>query len=671
MSHKPLEQIRTLIRQINDWAYAYYVQDDPKVPDAEYDAALNKLRVLEEKHPELREPDSPLLRVGGEARKGFTKHKHMAPMLSLANAYSLEDVQSFFERAQRILGTESSELTCTVEEKMDGLAMSLTYVDGLLTVGATRGDGEVGEDVTDNIRTVAEVPLKLRTTQGLPQKIEVRGEIYMDHKGFKKLNERLEKAGQKLFANPRNAAAGSLRLLDPKTTAERPLRFFAYQLVGWEKDQSEVLKELPTLGFRVNPRHYKVSTPSEIEKLVTDYEKIRKENSLPYDIDGLVFKVDDRKSANELGFIANSPRSAVAYKLSPMEALTTVDAIEIQVGRTGAMTPVAHLQEVFLSGVWVSRATLHNEEQIRVKDVRKGDTVWVRRAGDVIPEILRVDLEKRPKDSQPFQMPTECPVCHTATVREKSAVLCPNAHCPAKSVERIRHFCSRHAMDVRGLGDEIINRLYELGYLKSVSDLYRLKNKRPELVELEGLGEKSIDKILEAIETSKSQSPARLLFGLGIDLIGEKTAEDLIGSAGSIDKLFSLSEEQLTELREVGPETASTVRRAAEDPVLQAELKALKSLGVKEGFKEIEISQGAKDGPLAGKTFVITGTLSQSRDHFRDLLKSLGANVTDAVSKSTDYLLAGEKAGSKLKKAEKLEVPIIGEAELAKLLAKK
>ncbi|MBS1985617.1 MAG: NAD-dependent DNA ligase LigA [Bdellovibrionales bacterium] len=668
MHHKGLDRIRQLIRQLNDWAHAYYVQDDPQVPDAEYDAALQELRQLEAQHPEAVSPDSPTQRVGRPARKGFTKHTHLAPMLSLANAYSLEDVQAFFERAQRLLDRDSADFDCVVEEKMDGLALSLTYTNGVLQMGTTRGDGEVGEDVTDNVRTIHDIPLRLRDPDGLPQTVEVRGEVYMDHKGFHALNARLEKEGQKVFANPRNAAAGSLRLLDSKITAERPLRFFAYQCLGLEANQITVLKRLQKLGFRVNQNFKLIHNVAEVKELIARYEQIRKEASLPYDIDGLVIKINEQKLVRDLGTIANSPRSAIAYKLSPMEAFTVVESITVQVGRTGALTPVANLKEVLLSGVMVARATLHNEEQIRAKDVREGDTVWVRRAGDVIPEILRVDLDRRPKNSKPFAMPTECPACGTAVARSKSSIYCPNLACPAKTVERFKHFCSRHAMDIRGLGDQVIERFYQLGYLKSLPDIYRLPKLRPQLIELDGLGEKSIDKILEGIEASKTRGPARLLFGLGIDLIGEKTAEDLIASTGSIEKLFALSEEELMNLNEVGPETAQSVLRASQDKALRAEIKALKELGLKEAFKEVAVAAVNQEGPLAGMTFVITGTLSQPRDHFRDMLKAAGASVTDSISKKTHYLLAGEAAGSKLQKATQLGVAVIGERDLPKLL---
>lgn len=671
MPHKAQDEIQALTRQLNDWSHAYHVEDDPKVPDSVYDATLRKLADLENAHPEFRQPDSPTLRVGRPARSQFTKHTHLAPMLSLANAFSIEDVEAFFDRARRILKEPEREFECVIEEKMDGLAMSLTYTKGVLTIAATRGDGEVGEEVTDNVRTLGEVPLRLRPTkQKLPDVIEVRGEVYMDHTGFHQLNARLEAEGTKVFANPRNAAAGSLRLLDPKITASRPLRFFAYQIVGPELDQSKTLALLGELGFKVNPGHVLVKSLDDIRKLVEKYEGIRAAGSHPYDIDGLVIKINDRETVRALGAIANSPRSALAFKLSPLEALTVIEDIGIQVGRTGVLTPVAWLKEVLVSGVKVTRATLHNEDQIRVKDVRIGDTVWVRRAGDVIPEVVRVDVEKRPKNSKPFEMPTRCPVCEAKVERVKSALVCPNPACPAKTIERIRHFCSRHAMDIRGLGDQLIEKLFSLKFIARIPDLYRLHERRAELVEIEGLGEKSIDKMLQAVEESKKRSSARFLFGLGVDLIGEKTAEDLLAFTGSIDRLFSMTEDELLEIPQVGPETVVSIRRAGADPAFRKELDELRRLGLREAFRaeEPKRADAPATGPLGGQIFVITGTLSQPRDYYRDLLKSHGATVTDSVSKNTTYLLAGEKAGSKLKKAEQLGVTVLSENDLKKLL---
>ena len=681
MPHKAQLRIHTLVEKLNQWGREYHIFDSPSVPDSEYDAALRELRELEALHPEFKMPDSPTHRVGGPVREGFTKHQHLFPMLSLANAYSIDDIESFFERARRFLKiSDEAFIESVVEEKMDGLAMSLTYVDGILTRATTRGDGEVGEDVTDNAKTLREIPLKFRMVPGLnlPQTVEIRGEIFLDHKGFASINDSLMKSGQKLFANPRNAAAGSLRLLDSKVTASRPLRFFAYQIAGGKtisglESQMDVLSTLSQLGFSVNPRHSRVQSLEQIRALLEKYEGYRAHGTteLDYDIDGLVLKINNTQTAEALGNIANSPRWAVAYKLAPLEALTVIEDIQIQVGRTGALTPVAHLKPVSVSGVVVSRATLHNEDQIRVKDVRINDTVWIRRAGDVIPEVVRVDPSKRNLQSRSFEMPTQCPVCHTPVAREKSAIYCPNTQCPAKFFERAKHFCSRRAMDIRGLGDQWIEKFIEMGFFKTLPDIYRLREHRPELIALEGRGEKSIDKILQAIEDSKAQSPARFLFGLGIDLIGETTAEELIAAVGSVERLFTLNEGRLLEIPNVGPGTAQTLVAASARKDLMQEISEFKELGLDEAFRVLEARSQTRKGPLVGLTFVITGTLSKPRDFFRDQLKELGANVTDSVSKNTHYLLAGEKAGSKIDKAQKLGVSVLNEGDLERLIREK
>jgi DNA ligase (NAD+) len=697
MPHKSRgDSAETRVRQLSDslrqWSHAYHSDDNPMVPDATYDAALQELQALEAEHPELRFPDSPTLRVGAAPKESLAKHSHMEPMLSLANVFGIEEVRDFYKRAARLLGEKETTLAAleaggdeiypsVVEEKMDGLAMSITYErdgkGGRLVRATTRGDGTTGEDVTDNVRTIRNVPLSIEAWPShFTDRIEVRGEIYMTHKGFARLNEELAKEGTKLFANPRNAAAGSVRLLASRTTAKRPLLFYAYQIVlepGAKADkrlsQHEKLKQLEKLGFPVNPRHEVVSSLKTLENLVERYIKLRQTGELGYDIDGLVLKIDSAEIQAKLGSIANSPRWAAAYKLPAMEALTVLESIEVQVGRTGAITPVAHLKPVNLSGVVVSRATLHNQDQIDAKDVRVGDTVWVRRAGDVIPEVVKVDLSQRPAKSRPYKLPSECPRCGTPVVREKSAVVCPSAACPAKILERLRHFCSRRAMDVRGLGDQWIEEFYEKGWLRRVSDLYRLHEHADVMRETEGLGERSVEKMLKAIEASKTQTPARLLFGLGIDLIGETTAEELINATGGIRELFKLSEEELQELPNVGPETARTLANALADPQILREIDELERLGVEGPFREVEVVKaGEATGPLGGQIFVITGTLAQGRDEIRDALKALGATVTDSVSKKTNYLVAGEKAGSKLKKAESLGVRVLGQSELDAIL---
>jgi len=683
------KRVEELTKKINEWSVSYHRDDNPIVPDVEYDAAFNELKLLEVNFPTLLRLDSPTLRVGATPKTSFPKHTHIEAMLSLANAYSLEDLQKFFERACRVLKKDLQDfIPSIVEEKMDGLAMSLSYQNGFLIGAATRGDGELGEDVTENVRTVKDVPLKLSIDRNVKHKnfdplslFEVRGEIFIDHAGFESINNSLRSKGEKVFANPRNAAAGSIRLLDSRITASRPLRFFAYQIVPRDfASQEDTLLALESLGFKVNKNFRKVENFQELSKIVAQYELQRKginegerstkektSKKIPYDIDGLVIKIDDAKLVESLGSIANSPRWAVAYKLAPMEALTLVENIEIQVGRTGAMTPVAHLKPVNVSGVVVSRATLHNEDQLRAKDVRVGDTVWIRRAGDVIPEIIRVNLEARPHSSVEFKMPSQCPVCKSPLEQSKSTLFCPNKTCPAKIIERFKHFASRGAMDIRGLGDQWIEKFVDLGFLKTLSDIYRLRNHQDELFKLEGRGEKSVSKMLNAIEDSKNQSPARLLYALGIELLGESTSFDLIEQCGSIKKLFQKSEEELLELKNVGPETAMAISQAGKDPDLLNLLNDFETLGLKNAFIE-KIIEKEKAGPLSGKTFVITGTLSKSRDEFKNELRSLGAQVSESVSAKTDYLLAGEKAGSKLEKATKLNVRVLDEKEFLKVI---
>ncbi len=677
---KPRKEIRKKIDQLTDtlnlWAQAYYADDAPLVPDIEYDKKLTELKNLEQEHPELRRTDSPTLRVGAPAKDFFQKHKHLYPMYSLANAYSVDDIDAFFDRASRILQNQETIYDIVVEEKMDGLALNLFYKNGLLEVAATRGDGVTGENVTENVRTIKSVPLSLRNLEGLdlPSEFEVRGEVFIDHKGFSELNDNLKAKDEKLFANPRNAAAGSLRLLDSKITAERPLRFFAYQLSGPSLDQWDSLKVLKKLGFPTNP-HTRFLRKSEARNQLIEtlslYEQHRKDSSsvalkIPYDIDGLVIKINDKNLIRELGHIANSPRFAVAYKLEPLEALTTVENISVQVGRTGAMTPVANLKPVNVGGVIVSRATLHNEDQLRAKDVRVNDLVWIRRAGDVIPEIVRVDKTKRLPDSKPYQMPTHCPKCSALLSRDKSSLFCPNNFCPAKILESLKHFASRNAMDLRGLGDQLIERFYSLNYLKSFSDFYTLPSSRDQLVKLEGLGEKSIDKILKSIESSKTQQPYRLLYALGIEQVGETTAEELIRFAGNIDNLANMTVEELKRIPNIGPETALSVFDSLRSPEVSDQITKLKKLGLGPLFQTLPSNNLESPGSdkLAGLKFVITGTLSIPRDELKKILKSHGAQVSDSVSKKTDFLVCGEEAGSKKQKAEELGVRILSEDDL-------
>jgi len=646
--------------KLNDWSHAYYVLDKPSVPDSEYDAALKELQALEDAHPELKSVNSPTERVGAEPKSILKKHEHSSRMLSLANANSLTDLQRFYDRAARILEESKDFFPTMAEEKIDGLALSLVYVDGRLEVGATRGNGLVGEEITDNVKTIHDIPLTLRTK--VKGRIEVRGEVFMENSAFEKLNESLAEKGQKLFANPRNASAGSLRLLDSKITASRPLRFFAYQLLGEELDQSQALKRLAELGFRVNSKSRLIKSMDQAEKLIAEYEAIRSSGKMDYDIDGLVFKINSRDQANRLGAISNSPRWGVAYKLSPLEVLTQVESIEVQVGRTGVLTPVANLAPVSVGGVIVRRATLHNEEQLRLKDVRAGDEVWIRRAGDVIPEVVGANLSKRKIGAEEFKFPTACPVCKQKVLKDKSAYRCINPECPARVVERIKHYVSRKAMDIRGLGEQWIENFFELGFLSNLADLYELKDRAVEIQGLEGFGEKSVEKMLLGLEESKKQSAERFLFGLGIPLIGEATARDLLASAGSLSKLFKLSIEDLQEIANIGPETARVFFETVRLETFIDEIEKLKSHGLS-AFEQ-EVKGAGPDAALKGKVVVITGTLSKARDFYKDNFLKLGANVSNSVSRKTDLLLAGESAGSKLEKAQAFGVEVVSETQL-------
>jgi DNA ligase (NAD+) len=653
-------QIRELSEKLRKWADAYHEEDAPVVPDSVYDAALAELRALENENPDLKEADSPTLRVGAAPRAMFKKVLHKFPMLSLANVFSVEELTAYFEKAARHLGQKEIPLPLMCEEKMDGLAISLHYSKGIFVLGATRGDGVQGEDVTENLRTIRDIPLTLKGK--FPADIEVRGEVYMELKAFEKLNKKLKEEGKKVFANPRNASAGSIRLLDASISAKRPLRFVAYQIAGQDYDQDESFEKLESWGFFTNPYRKLFKSFEKIQDQVKAYEQHRKGGVRPYEFDGLVFKVNSVALQKELGFVSNSPRWAAAYKLPAVEVVSVVEKIDVQVGRTGALTPVAHLKPVNVGGVIVQRATLHNLEQIKVKDVRERDTVWIRRAGDVIPEIVSVVLDERPKGSKPYEMPEKCPICGTKIIVSKSQHKCPNRLCPAQALERLRHFAARGAMDIVGLGDEWIEDFFERGWLKSPADFYELSARKAEMENIEGLGEKSVTKMLSAIENSKSQSAARLVFGFGIDHVGEKIAEDLLVASGSLKALSKMSESDLLAFDGVGPEIAKAVAQFFASADTQKELARLEKFKLK-AFSE-KIERATSTGPLSGKTVVITGTLSIERSAMKKKLQSMGAKVGDSVSKKTDFVLVGENAGSKADKAQELGVKIISEKDL-------
>ena len=659
-------RIGELRRQLNDYSYRYHVLDDPIVPDAEYDRLLQELAELESECPEFITEDSPTQRVGDRPLSEFSEVSHEVPMLSLDNAFSDEELFAFDKRSKDRLAV--AEIHYTAEVKLDGLAVSLLYHHGKLVRAATRGDGTTGEDVTSNIRTINSIPLALRST-GYPVRLEVRGEVFMTKAGFEELNNRQLVRAEKLFANPRNAAAGSLRQLDPRLTAERPLKFFAHGIgivEGGELPGShfEILQSLKTWGLPVSTETRRVAG---IEECIGFYREISdKRAQLPHEIDGIVFKVDDLKFRTELGFVSRAPRWAIAYKFPPEEELTEVLDIEVQVGRTGALTPVARLKPVRVGGVTVTNATLHNADEVQRKDVRVGDTVVVRRAGDVIPEVVRVIPEKRTGATQPFTMPNQCPVCLSATERiEGEAVLrCTGGlHCRAQTIQSIIHFASRLAMDIAGLGEKLVEQLFDAGQIQTIADLYQLDHER--LAALERMGDKSAENLLRAIETSKNTRFDKFLYALGIREVGETTARNLARHF-QLDEIRTVTQEDLCQVRDIGPVVAENIVRFFNDEQNIAIMDKVIAAGVK-----WESSQDDKTAGLSGKTFVITGTLATlSRDEAKDRLTSQGAKVSGSVSARTDYLIAGENPGSKLDKARSLGVRVLDEAGLFEMLGK-
>ncbi|HFD79290.1 MAG TPA: NAD-dependent DNA ligase LigA [Gammaproteobacteria bacterium] len=661
----PQQRAEKLREQIRYHNYRYYVLDDPEIPDAEYDRLMRELQELERAHPELVTPDSPTQRVGAAPQEGFRQVRHEVPMLSLENAFDDEELADFDRRVRERLGVE--EIEYAAEPKLDGLAVSLLYEDGRLVQGATRGDGTIGEDITANVRTIHSVPLKL-LKRDWPARLEVRGEVIISHEGFRRLNEEAEAQGHKAFANPRNAAAGSLRQLDPRVTAQRPLEIYCYGVGLVEggslpERHSAIMKRLRSWGLRV---YRGIDVVKGLEGCIAYYRRMEHQReSLPFDIDGVVFKVDRLDYQRQLGFVARAPRWAIARKFPAQEELTRVLAIDVQVGRTGAVTPVARLEPVFVGGVTVTSATLHNEDEVHRKDVRVGDTVIVRRAGDVIPEIVSVIKERRPKGARPFVMPKKCPVCGSDIERiegEAVARCTGGLYCPAQRKEAIKHFASRRAMDIDGLGDKLVEQLVDKGLIKDVAGLYELDVET--LAGLERMGEKSARNLVAAIEKSKSTTLERFLYALGIREVGEATARVLAQEFGSLDALMEADEERLENIRDIGPVVARHIvhffRQKHNREVIQRLLDA--------GIHWPRVRR-RKWQPLAGKTYVLTGMLAgMTRDEARQKLEQRGARVSGSVSKKTTAVIAGEKAGSKLAKAEQLGVPVLSEDELMKLL---
>jgi len=670
-------RVQQLTDQIRHADYLYYAMAQPDLSDSAYDSLMTALRGLEERFPELISPDSPTRRVGAGGESAFQPVKHRVPMLSLDNAFGSEELTSWEEKRRRLLGLDTvtdadadTEIEYVCELKIDGLSFSLTYVEGQLQRGATRGDGETGEDITANLRTIRAIPPVLRKAAGsaLPSLIEIRGEVFMSHREFARINADLEESGGKTFANPRNAAAGSLRQKDPTITAGRNLDVFFYTVgecdgYGFES-QKALLDTYREWGLRTNPNVKVCAGLKEVQEFCDHWYDGKAR--LPYDIDGVVVKVNSFALQQELGMVSRSPRWAIAYKYPAMQVRTRVESIEIQVGRTGALTPVANLTPVAVAGVIVSRATLHNQDEIRRKDVRIGDTVVIQRAGEVIPEIVEVVVADRDGDEIEFEMPINCPVCGSEVVRPEGEAVtrCPNPTCPRKVEQQIEHFVSRGAMDIEGLGEKQCDQLTSTGLVRDPADLYTLTLEQ--LLKFERMGEKLAAKILANIEASKTRPLARLLAGLGIRHIGEHAAEVLASHFGTLDKLSAATVEQLAAVHEIGNTTAESIFSYFADPVSQDLLSRLKEAGV-----QPEAHAGAPaSAEFAGKTFVFTGTLvTFKRDDAEAIVKHMGGRASGSVSKQTSYVVAGESAGSKLVKAQQLGVSVISEAEFAAMVA--
>ncbi len=648
-----------LRREIERHNYNYYVLDSPTISDARFDSLMRELESLERRYPELVSPDSPTMRVGGAPREGFVTVPHLAPMLSLGNAFDEEDLRDFDRRVRQ--GTGGAGVEYVAELKIDGLAVSLVYEDGLLARAATRGDGDSGEDITPNMRTVRAVPLKLREPVRL---LEVRGEVYMPKDAFARLNQAREESGEPLFANPRNAAAGSLRQLDPAVTASRQLSIFVYAVGAVEgaefKTHHSVLEYLKDQGFRVNP-HYRLFNDIEgVTEYCREWQHTRFD--LPYATDGVVVKVNDLGQQALLGATMKSPRWAIAYKYPPEQARTVIRDIILRVGRTGVLTPTAVLRPVRLAGTTVTKATLHNEDIIRERDIRIGDTVLVHKAGDVIPEVLEVIKEERKGSEQPFSMPAECPECRSEVVRPEgeAAVRCVNPRCPARFREGLIHFVSRNAMDIAGLGPAVIGQLVSAGLVKDAADLYGLK--KEDLIPLERMGEKSARNLLEALEKSKQNPLNRVIYALGIRHVGERAAKLLADRFRDMESIMNAGFEDLVGVQEIGPRIAESVIEYFSGPANRDLVRRLAQKGLKMRVEE----DGAREGPrpLEGKTVVLTGALKKyTRQEAQELVERLGGRVSSGVSRKTDLVVAGEDPGSKYEKALKLGVRVIGEEE--------
>ena len=664
---KKIEDLRGKIRHHE---YRYYVLDDPQISDTEFDQLMNQLIKLETEHPDLLTADSPTQRVGGKPREGFLKVRHSSPMLSLDNTYSEDELRNW-ERRVHELSEGKKEIEYVCELKLDGMSLALHYKDGKLVRGITRGDGSEGEDVTLNVRTVRSIPLSVSKEAlkkaGIPADFEVRGEMLMPIATFKRMNEEREKNGLSLFANPRNATAGTVRQLEPSITAQRRLDYFGYSLLlngqTYFDRHWETLNALESLGFKVNIRRSLSRNFDELWAFIQEWEP--KRESLPYEIDGIVVKVDRTNLQRELGYTGKAPRWAIAYKYAARSGITRVEDIIVQVGRTGKLTPVAMLKPVPIGGTTVSRATLHNMDEIERLGVKIGDWVEVQRGGDVIPKVTRVVEDKaHPRGHKSFHMPEKCPICGTHVVRTESEVdhRCVNANCPAKLRETILHFSSRHVMNIEGMGDALVNQLTDRGLIKNVADIYKLT--KADLLQLGRMGDKSAQNVLDEIEASKKLPLERVIYGLGMRFVGERTAQFLAEHFGSMEALMNANQEELLEVDEVGPRIAQSIAEFFQEAKNRELVERLRRAGLT--FTGKKRHRGTA---LAGKTFVLTGTLARyARDEAKKMIEDAGGRVSSSVSKKTDYVIAGADAGSKLDKAKDLGVNVIGEKEMEKLL---